>query len=149
MPKSLVLTICIVLTIGAGSIGYRWNKAKPILLPVFNLPDFTASWIYGKSDRSALAKLLGSPFLWIVIADNTLHVSPHFPFNLFFASEAFGWDHRVPLQTILDITPATSRRNAIVLRYRHATGDIETLELRVDKIHELHRALHVKAVPNN
>jgi hypothetical protein len=41
--------------------------------------------------------------LWAAVTKDPLHVSPHLPFNLMFFAEAFGWDHRVPGRTIIDI----------------------------------------------
>jgi hypothetical protein len=50
-----------------------------------------------------------------------------------FLAEGFGWDHRVPGWTILDVIEAGRdfRNTGVVIRYRHRTGDLELLELNV------------------
>lgn len=75
-------------------------------------------------------------------------MSPHLPLNLFFVSEAFGWDHRLPLKTITEIHILASDRRPgfVVSRYRHATGEIETLKLRANKVHDLEQALRAAQV---
>ena len=52
--------------------------------------------------------------------------------------EAFGLDHRVPGRSILDLREGSS---SVVVKYRHATGDEEHLELWVDDIADLMSAL--------
>jgi hypothetical protein len=117
--------------LAAASIFYRMHKAKPILRPEFSAPRFAETWCSGRSDRSSLARLAGAQnILWVAVTKDTLHAGPHFPFNLMFFAEAFGWDHRVPVHTIISIraTPGSAR---VAIRYRHKTGDEELLELSV------------------
>lgn len=126
------------------SVAYRLRNAKPILRPTFSELRFSETWVSGRSDRSALARLLGaSHFLWVVVAADTLHVSPHLPFNLMFLPEAFGWDHRVPARTISEVREVGGRviGNSVLIRYRHKTGDEELLELNVLNASQLIRAL--------
>jgi hypothetical protein len=68
-------------------------------------------------------------------------VSLHFPFNLIFLPEAFGWDHRVPGKTIMNVRESASRVRGILIRYRHATGKEELLELQVSNVPALMKAL--------
>ena len=85
-----------------------------------------------------------SHFLWVAVTKDTLHVGPHAPFNLMFLAEGFGWDHRVPGRTILDIheTNPNSQTGGVSIRYRHRTGDLELLELNVSDRPGLLKALH-------
>jgi hypothetical protein len=128
-------------TLTAASIFYRMHRAKPILRPEFSAPRFAESWCSGRSDRSSLARLAGARnILWVAVTKDTLHASPHFPFNLMFFAEAFGWDHRVPVRTIITVRalPESAR---VAIHYRHKTGDEELLELSVINASGLVRAL--------
>jgi hypothetical protein len=126
----------------AGSIVYRAVKGKPILRPAFSDLRFADTWCYGRSDRSFLARAAGAPYLlWVAVTDDTLHVSPHFPFNLMFFAEAFGWDHRVPAKSIVDVRNSARNPAGVAVRYRHRTGDEELLELFVSNPPGLEKAL--------
>jgi len=123
-----------VLTLVAASLFYRFHKGKPILLPRITNVDFKETWRSGQSDRHFPSGLAQAPgILWIVIAQNRLQVGPHFPFNLALVAEAFGWDHSVPGNSILDVRVVSSgtAAGAVTIRYRHLTGDEETLHLVV------------------
>lgn len=112
--------------------------------PDFPEPRFTETWRSGRSDRSALARVAeAKQFLWVVVTKNHLHVSPHFPFSLMFLPEAFGWDHRVPGKTIMDVHEASFALGGrgVLIQYRHATGDEDLLELRVKDIPAFMNAL--------
>jgi hypothetical protein len=142
-----LLTIATILCCGlaAGSVLYRVRNEKPILRPEFSELRFLETWCSGQSDRTALGRLIGARhFLWVAVTADTLHVSPHIPFNLLFFAEGFAWDHRVPGRTILDIheTGRDSRATGISIRYRHRTGELEQLELRVADRPGLLKALH-------
>jgi len=129
----------------AGSILYRIHKGKPILRPQFATLRFSEAWCSARSDRSLLARLVSANhILWVAVTKDTLHVSPHIPFNLMFFAEGFGWDHRVPGRTILDIreTRTNSFGGSVAIRYRHQTGDEELLELSVADRPGLLKALH-------
>jgi hypothetical protein len=118
----------------AGSTFYRIHKGKPILRAQFSTLRFAEAWCSGRSDRSLLARLVSANhILWVAVTKDTLHVSPHIPFNLMFFAEGFGWDHRVPGRTILDIreTQTNAFGRSVAIRYRHQTGDEELLELSV------------------
>jgi len=60
-----------------------------------------------------------------------------------FLPEALGLDHRVPGKNIIGVREASSSLlgRSIVVKYRHATGDEEHLELWVKDIPTLMRAL--------
>jgi hypothetical protein len=140
----LKLAIILLLILAACSVFYRWSKAKPLLQPEFLDARFNATWSSGRSDRSRLAQLIGARhLLWIIVTKDHLHASPHFPFNLMLLPEAFGWDHRIPGKTIMDVREISSAsgESAILIRYRHATGDEERLELQTDDIPGLMQAL--------
>jgi len=142
--KLLVVVIICSFALAAGSVLYRIQKAKPIMRPDFPEPRFAESWCSGRSDRNVLARLVGAKnFLWVVVTKDYLHVSPHFPFSLMFLPEAFGWDHRVPGKTIMGVgkTASESSGRAVIVQYRHATRDVELLELRVSDVEELLNAL--------
>ena len=138
------ITIILLLTLAVSSVLYRLSKAKPLLKPDFPYARFTETWSSGRSDRNMLARLAAAKnLLWIVVTRDHLHVSPHFPFNLMFLPEAFGWDHRIPGKTIMDVreTSYDSDQHGVLIRYRHATGDEERLELQVSDIPALMKAL--------
>ena len=98
------MAIILLLILGASSVLYRLSKEKPLLKPDFLDSLFNTSWRSGQSDRNILARLIeAKSLLWIIVTRDHLHVSPHFPFNLMFLPEAFGWDHRIPGKTILDV----------------------------------------------
>ena len=123
---------CCALT--AGSVLYRVHKGKPILQRQFSDLRFSETWCSGRSDRNPLARFVPArSILWVAVTTDTLHVSPHIPFNLMFLAEGFGWDHRVPGRTILDIREShwSNHTRAVAIRYRHARGDEELLELSV------------------
>lgn len=137
-------TILLFLTLAASSILYRLSKVKPLLKPDFPDSRFSETWSSGQSSRNFLARLAGAKsFLWIIVTKDHLHASPHFPLNLMFLPEAFGWDHRVPGKTILDVreTSPASQQRRVLIRYRHATGDEERLELQVSNVPALMKAL--------
>jgi hypothetical protein len=138
------ITIILLLTLAVSSVLYRLSKAKPLLKPDFLDSRFNTTWCSGRSDRNILARLTGAKnFLWIIVTRDHLHVSPHFPFNLMFLPEAFGWDHRIPGKTIMDVreTSYDSDQRGVLVHYRHATGDDERLELQVSDIPALMKAL--------
>jgi hypothetical protein len=62
---------------------------------------------------------------------------------MFFA-EGFGWDHRVPGKTILEIRESekNSLSTRVAIRYSHRTGAEEFLELSVADGPGLLKALH-------
>ncbi|MCC6472901.1 MAG: hypothetical protein IT514_04065 [Burkholderiales bacterium] len=126
--------------VAAGSVAYRLHQGKPFLEPPRDGLLFFERGVSGRSDRSALARLVGARgLLWVAVSGAELHVSPRFPFNLMFAPEAFGWDHRVPGRTILEIRDAGAGR--VSIRYRHRTGDEEWLVLEVAEVGTLRAAL--------
>jgi hypothetical protein len=143
----LVFAIGFVL-LTAGSIYYRLQKAKPILKPVFDEVIFVDTWCSGQSDRRFQSRLARAPgFLWVVVTRDHLYVSPQYPFNLWFAAELFGWDHRVPGKAILDVrsTNSPSSTAEVAIRYRHRTGDEETLRLVVTDSVAFRKALaHIR-----
>jgi len=146
LSKMFLLTIAIILSLAlaTGSILYRLHNTKPLLKPNFPDSRFAETWCSGRSDRNFLARLVGArKFLWVFVTKDHLHVSPHFPFNLMFLSEAFGWDHRVPGETIIESreTSYASGKRGVLVRYRHATGDQERLELQVSDVSALMRTL--------
>ena len=60
-----------------------------------------------------------------------------------FLPVAFGWDHRIPGKTILDVRQ-TSRgpdQGGVLIHYRHATEEEERLELQVSDVPALMKAL--------
>ena len=121
-------------TLIAVSILYRLQKGKPIFMPRFADVDFKETWRSGRSDRRFSSNLSeASGILWIVVVQDRLQVSPHFPFTLAFIAEALGWDHVVPGKSILDVRRADSATGpgTVKIRYRHMTGDEETLHLVV------------------
>jgi len=138
------IAVVLLLMLMAGSVIYRLYKTKPLLKPDFPDARFTETWSSGQSNRNILAQLVGAKsFLWIIVTRDHLHVSPHFPFNLMFLPEAFGWDHRIPGKTIMDVreTSYDSDQRGVLIQYRHATGDEERLELQVSDIPALMKAL--------
>jgi hypothetical protein len=138
------IAIILLLTLVVSSVLYRLSKAKPLLKPDFLDSRFSTTWCSGRSDRNILARLTGAKnLLWIIVTRDHLHVSPHFPFNLMFLPEAFGWDHRIPGKTIMDVheTSYDSNQRGVLIQYRHATGDEERLELQVSEIPPLMKAL--------
>jgi hypothetical protein len=139
------LTAILCCGLAAGSLFYRTQKGKPILRPNFSELRFLETWCSGRSDRTTLGSWMGaSRILWVAVTKDTLHVGPHAPFNLFFIAEAFGWDHRVPGRTIVDIRESglDSNLRGVLFRYRHRTGDLELLELSVSDHPGLLKALH-------
>jgi hypothetical protein len=107
-------------------------------------PRFSEAWCSGWSDRNALARLfVAKNFLWVIVTKDDLQVSPHFPFSLMFLPEVFGLDHRIPGKSIMDVRETSSAwlGGSVLIRYRHATGDQERLELKVNDIPALTRAL--------
>jgi hypothetical protein len=138
------MAIILLLILGASSVLYRLSKEKPLLKPDFLDSRFNTSWRSGRSDRNILARLIAAKsLLWIIVTRDHLHVSPHFPFNLMFLPEAFGWDHRIPGKTILDVRETSwgSDQGGVLIHYRHATGQEERLELQVSYIPALMKAL--------
>jgi hypothetical protein len=142
--KIIGITAIVLIGIITGSIVYRLQKSKPILKSEFSEPRFSDKWCSGRSDRNALARLaIAKNILWVTVTNKELHVSPHFPFSLIFLPEAFGLDHRIPGRTILDVqeVSSTSLGRGVLVKYRHATGDEENLELWVSDAPTLRRAL--------
>ena len=143
--KLIALGAFICCALATGSVFDRLHNAKPILRPQFAELRFSETWCSGRSDRSVLARLVSANhILWVAVTKDTLHVSPHIPFNLMFFAEGFGWDHRVPGKTILEIreTRKNSIGRRVAIRYRHRTGAEELLELRVADGPGLLKALH-------
>lgn len=135
MSKFFLGAILGLFAIGSLSVFYRIHRSKPLMKAPFGDTQFSESWCSGRSDRSLLAQqAIAKNILWVVVTKRELHVSPHFPFNLMFLPEAFGWDHRIPSSSILDIREMFSplRGRLIAIKYRHATGDEENLELWVE-----------------
>jgi len=144
MRRSLWLLMIAGVTVIAASLSYRLHKGKPIFLPRFVEVRFKETWCSGQSDRRLPSGLAQAPgILWVVIAKDRLHVGPHFPFNLAFAAEALGWDHNVAGEAILDVRMVRSATadEAVQIRYRHLTGDEETLQLAVQDRQALVAAL--------
>jgi hypothetical protein len=134
MLRTLGIAAIALIGILVGSVAYRLQKSKPIMKPEWPQARFSETWRSGRSDRNPIARLaFAKNFLWVTVAQNELHVSPHFPFSLMFLPEALGLDHRIPGKGILDIREAFSPvlGRTVVVQYRHATGDDETLELAV------------------
>jgi hypothetical protein len=143
--KLIALGAFICCPLAFGSVFYRLHNAKPILHPQFAELRFSETWCSGRSDRSVLARLVSANhILWVAVTKDTLHVSPHIPFNLMFIAEGFGWDHRVPGKTILEIRESgkNSFGTRVAIRYRHRTGVEELLELTVADGPGLLKALH-------
>jgi hypothetical protein len=127
-------TMMTAATLVMASLFYRLTKGKPIFMSKFSEVYFNENWRSGHSDRRFSSGLTQAPgILWIVVVQNRLQVSPHFPFTLAFAAEALGWDHLVPGNSILDVRVVSSGTAAasVKIRYRHLTGDEETLHLVV------------------
>jgi hypothetical protein len=136
-------TIACIL-VAAASVLYRLQKAKPIMMIDGRVFRFSETWCSGRSNRNALARLaIAKNFVWIAVTNSELHVSPHFPFSLMFLPEAFGLDHRVRGRQIMDVQQVSSRLlgDGVLVKYRHATGDEENLELWVTNILALKKAL--------
>jgi len=130
----LLAMMVTAVTLMAVSILYRLQKGKPIFMPRFADVDFKEIWRSGRSDRRFSSNLSEAPgILWIVVVQDRLQVSPHFPFTLALIAEALGWDHVVPGKSILDVRRAGSATGpgTVKIRYRHMTGDEETLHLVV------------------
>ena len=129
--KIIGITALVLIGIATASIVYRLQKSKPIMKSEFSEPRFSEKWCSGRSDRNALARLaVAKNILWVTVTNKELHVSPHFPFSLMFLPEAFGLDHRIPGRTILDVqVSSTLLGPSVLVKYRHATGDEENLEL--------------------
>jgi hypothetical protein len=132
-----------IIAITTGSIVYRLQRSKPIMKTEFRESRFSETWCSGQSDRNMLARLpIAKNILWVTVTKNELHVSPHFPFSLMFFPEAFGLDHRVPGRAIVEVRENSMiHGRAVLVKYRHATGDEETLKLRVNETSSLLRAL--------
>ena len=145
MPFKITMFAAVVLIgITVGSIIYRLQKSKPIMKSEFREPRFSETWCSGQSDRNVLARLgIAKNILWVVVTKDELHVSPHFPFSLMFFPEAFGLDHRVPGRAIMEVRnkSSTSPTDGILVKYRHATGVEENLELHANDASSLMRAL--------
>lgn len=142
--KIISFALMALLGITAGSIAYRLQKSKPILRPEFLSARFTETGCTGRSDRNVLARLLiAKSILWVAVTKDELHVGPLFPFNLMFFPEAFGLDHRVPGKAILQVREifSTPQGSGVLVKYRHATGVEEILELWVADSASLMRAL--------
>jgi hypothetical protein len=142
--KVLAIAMIGLIGITTSSVFYRLQKRKPIMKSDFPAPHFTEIWCSGRSDRNALARLpIAKNILWMIVTKEELHVSPHFPFSLMFLPEAFGLDHRVPGGTIMNVreTDSALLGRSVVVKYRHATGDEEYLELWVNDLPGLMRAL--------
>jgi hypothetical protein len=143
--KILATTMIAFAVIALGSVLYRLQKNKPIMREVFTNTQFSESWCSGRSDRSALARwAIAKNILWVSVTKGELHVSPHFPFSLMFLPEAFGLDHRIPGRNILDVRETSSSGllgHRVRMKYQHATGDEEHLELWVKDIAALVRVL--------
>jgi hypothetical protein len=138
----IILTLGLILA--TSSVLYRLYKAKPLWKPVFPDSRFAETWRSGQSDRNVLGRLAEAKnFLWITATKDHLHVSPHLPFNLMFLPEAFGWDHRILGKTIIDVreTSRGPHGRSVFIRYRHATGDEEWLELKVGDVLALMKSL--------
>jgi hypothetical protein len=142
--KILLSAIIAFVGIASSSVLYRLQKTKPIMRVDFPQPRFSELWCSGRSDRNSLARVaFAKNILWMIVTKDELHVSPHFPFSLMFLPEAFGLDHRVPGKNIIDVRETSSSLlgRRVVVKYRHATGDEEHLELWVNDIPTLMRAL--------
>src|SRR5262249_52655928 len=138
------MAIVLLLILGVSSVLYRLSKEKPLLKPDFLDSRFSTSWRSGRSDRNILARLIeAKSLLWVIVTRDHLNVSPRFRFTLMFLHEAFAWDHGIPGKTILDVreTPWGSDQGAVLIHYRHATGEEERLELQVSDILALMKAL--------
>jgi hypothetical protein len=139
--KLTVIVLIATLALVTGSVMYRLQKMKPIMRTDFPETRFLETWCSGRSNRNLLARLAGAKkFLWVAVTKDHLHVSPHFPFSLMLLPEAFGLDHRVPGKSIIDVRD-TSAGHAVLIQYRHATGDHEILELTVKNVPALMKAL--------
>jgi hypothetical protein len=142
--KMIVAATIACILVVAASILYRLQKAKPIMMidaPAFR---FSETWCSGRSNRNSLARLaFAKDFLWVAVTDTELHVSPHFPFSLMFLPEAFGLDHQVRGRQIMDVQQVSSKLfgDGVLVKYRHATGDEEKLELWVADVLALRKAL--------
>lgn len=127
----------------AFSVTYRLAKGKPIFRPSFAHVRFLETWRSGRSPRDALTRL--SPrqrWLWVAVTNDELWVSPHFPFTLLFLPEAFHLDFRIPGKTIIQMTEKESAGNHLVLiRFRHATGEEDSLEIVVENIATFRNAI--------
>jgi hypothetical protein len=142
--KIIVTATIACILIAVASVVYRLQKTKPIMM--IDAPEFRFSetWCSGRSDRNMLARLaVAKNILWVVVTKNELQVSPHFPFSVMFFPEVFGLDHRVPGKTITDVRETSSRSlgRGVLVKYRHATGDEENLELWASDVLTLRRAL--------
>jgi hypothetical protein len=87
-----------------GSVVYRrWND-KYFLRPKFPNPLFEETRASGRSLRSVITRIGGANrCLWIVVADNMLHIGPHFPFNLMFLPEFYGLEYHIPAEKIIAV----------------------------------------------
>jgi hypothetical protein len=144
LSKLLVIAMWAFVTVVASSTLYRLHKTKPIMKPHFPEPRFSETWCSGRSDRNALARsIVAKNFLWVVVTEDDLQVSPHFPLTLMFLPETFGLDHRIPGKSIMDVRETSSELlgRGVLIQYRHATGDEERLELQVNDVATLKKAL--------
>ena len=128
----------------------RWHRIELGAVPVtenkahyegrFSTASILGIMVFGSvGSQHTFAKNI----LWVIMTKNELHVSPHFPISLMFLPEAFGLDHRVPKKNIIDVRETSSSLlgRRVVVKYRHATADEEHLELWVNDIPTLMRAL--------
>ncbi len=138
----LLITACVV-SVLALSVAYRLSNGKPIFRPNFTEVRFLETWRSGRSTRDVLTRL--SPIrhcLWVAVTRDELWVSPHFPFNLLFIPEVFHLDFRIPGRTIINVTELESVvDNQVRIRFAHATGDEDSLEVVVKDIMNFRKAV--------
>lgn len=86
------------------SIVYRIRQKKFIFRPKFANALFNENWRSGRSLRSFITRIGGANnCLWVTIANETLFVGPHFPFDLMFLPEIYGLDYQVPAAQIVAV----------------------------------------------
>lgn len=97
------------------SFFFRRSKNKSIFRPHFERLLFLETWRSGRSLRSLFTRLGGARnCLWVAIDDNTLWVSPHFPFSLMFLPEVYSLDLSVKGEAIRSV----ERRSGLLERNR-------------------------------
>lgn len=126
------------------SVAYRLYKGKPIFRPDFDQVRFLDTWRSGWSDRDTLTRLGGGRnCLWIVVTQDELWISPHFPFSLLFIPEAFHLDFRIPGSAVLEMTERSlGGESHGIIRFRHATGEEESFEFTVKDLEGFRKALN-------
>ncbi len=126
-----LIWITFVATMILSAVIYRRWLGLNFFRPKFANPLFEETWQSGRSLRNIFSRFGGAnSCLWIVVANGTLHIGPHFPFNVF-VTGFYGLEQKIPVDKIIAVEKINRlfRKPAVRIDFRQDLIGEEAFEI--------------------